>query len=259
MLQAGQGVVLIGAEPHQHGLAHHVVFGYEAPVTAVCRVVTIVSLHPVIVHLEGVLRGLLAVDEYLAVGCNLQVVALIGSDGALVDGQVLQCEVQRGPLLGYPDGAVVVTGPSRIGVLRVERAGLAVLYDAYAGHHILALLQGCLGSLGEGEYSRLVEIAQVVLTDACLFHQCGWYRLAHKRHVVVVLHVFGIGIHLSVEVHDAVLYLERLSWQAHAALYVVLPTVNRARVYASEIALVHGYVLLAKVVYLAVELPLLHG
>lgn len=38
------------------------VFGYEAPIAAVCRVVAIVALHPVVVHLEGVLSRKFAID-----------------------------------------------------------------------------------------------------------------------------------------------------------------------------------------------------
>ena len=50
---------------------------------------TVVTLHPVVVHLKGVLRGLLIVDVYLSV-FYFQLVTFIGADRTLVDGQILQ-------------------------------------------------------------------------------------------------------------------------------------------------------------------------
>ena len=111
--------VRVGTPPDEDGLAYDMVFGDESPVARVERVVTVVTLHPVVVHLEGVLRRLLAVDEYLAV-LDFQGVAFIGADGPLVDGQVLQCQVDALALLGNPDGSVVVTGSVQIAVQRVD-------------------------------------------------------------------------------------------------------------------------------------------
>ena len=68
------------------------VFRYEAPVAGVERVVTIVTLHPVVVHLEGVLRGDLVVDVYLTI-LHFQLVAFIGADRTFIDGQILQRQV----------------------------------------------------------------------------------------------------------------------------------------------------------------------
>ena len=69
--------VRIARPPDEDGLAHYVVLRHETPVTGVGGVMTVVSLHPVVVHLEGVFLCLLAVDEYLAVVGNLEVIALI--------------------------------------------------------------------------------------------------------------------------------------------------------------------------------------
>ena len=78
--------------PDEQRGAHDVVFRHETPVTAVGAVVAVVAHHPVIVHLEGVFRRFLSVDEYLAVA-NLEVVLLIDADWTLVDGNVVDGEV----------------------------------------------------------------------------------------------------------------------------------------------------------------------
>ena len=47
-------------------------------------------------------------------------------------------------------------------------------------------------------------------------------------HEVGVLHVVRLLVGLAVKIYYAVLYLERLSWQSHAALHIVLAAVSRA-------------------------------
>ena len=49
---------------------------------------TVVTLHPVIIQFEGVLRRFLVVDENLAV-LHLEFITLVGADRTLVDRQVL--------------------------------------------------------------------------------------------------------------------------------------------------------------------------
>ena len=79
----------------------------------------VVTLHPVIVHLEGVLRGLLVIDLYLAI-LHFEFVTLIGADGALVDGQILQRQVDGFALFGNPDGTVVVARPVHVTIQRID-------------------------------------------------------------------------------------------------------------------------------------------
>ena len=95
------------------------IFRNEAPVARVKGVMAIVALHPVIVHLEGILCGLLAVDEYLSI-TNLQLVALVGTDGAFVNGQVVECQLQLLAFLGNPDRTIVVTRPVLVAVQGVD-------------------------------------------------------------------------------------------------------------------------------------------
>ena len=53
---------------------------------------TVVTLHPIVIQLEGILCGFLVVDEYLAI-LHLEFITLVGSDGTLVDRQVFQRQV----------------------------------------------------------------------------------------------------------------------------------------------------------------------
>ena len=77
---------------------------------------TVVTLHPVVVHLKGVLRGLLIVDVYLSV-FYFQLVTFIGADRTLVDGQILQRQVDGLTLGRNPDGSVVVARPVHVSTM----------------------------------------------------------------------------------------------------------------------------------------------
>ena len=79
----------IAAPPDEDGLAHHMVFRHKTPVAGLGRVMTVITHHPVIVHLERLTVGLLAVDEDLSV-LHLQVVTLIDTDWTVIDGDILQ-------------------------------------------------------------------------------------------------------------------------------------------------------------------------
>ena len=48
--------------------------------------------------------------------------------------------------------------------------------------------------------------------------------------MIGVLHIVRLFIGLSIEVDDVIFDLQRLSWQTHTALHVVLATVCRTRV-----------------------------
>ena len=82
--------VLVCAEPYHNRLAHYMVLWHEAPEAAVCTVVPVVALHPVIVHLEGVFVRLLTVDDDLSLGRNDKFIAFINANGTFIHRQVLQ-------------------------------------------------------------------------------------------------------------------------------------------------------------------------
>ena len=100
----------IPAEPNEPCFAHDMIFGYEAPEARIGRVVPIVTHHPVVVHLAGILRCLCAIDIYLA-AFLLQLIAFIYLYEAFVltDGTVVQ--IQFHAFLRYRDGAEIVYIP----------------------------------------------------------------------------------------------------------------------------------------------------
>ena len=95
------------------------VFRHEAPVAGVGRVVTVVALHPVVVHLKGIFAGFLVVDEDLAVA-DFEFVALIHLDGTLIDGDVIECQADLLSLLRNPHGTVVISCPVLVAVQRID-------------------------------------------------------------------------------------------------------------------------------------------
>ena len=126
---------------------------------------TVVALHPVIVHLECIVLRFLAVDVYLSV-LHLKVIAFIHADGAFVHGDVAHSELQRGTLLRNPYRSVVVTCPSLVAVERIDVPCGRVVDERNALHHVLACLQRLYGSIGKRQISGCVEAGDVLHRDA---------------------------------------------------------------------------------------------
>lgn len=66
-------LVRVGRPPNEDGFAHDVVLWHKSPVAAVCRIVTVVAHHPIVIHFEGVALGQSSIDVYLVI-LNLQFV-----------------------------------------------------------------------------------------------------------------------------------------------------------------------------------------
>ena len=81
--------VYIVRPPDEYGFAHHVVFGHEAPVARVGRIVAIIAHHPIVIHLKGVAIGRLIVDVYATV-THINIVAFVHADNTFVHRQVGQ-------------------------------------------------------------------------------------------------------------------------------------------------------------------------
>src|ERR1700761_1294201 len=92
---------MIPAHPDQRSLTHYMVLGHKTPVTGVLRSMPVVPHHPVIVHLEGVLRHRLTIEQELSV-LILEVVVLIYPDRTLIDRIVLRRQLQRRSFGGDP-------------------------------------------------------------------------------------------------------------------------------------------------------------
>ena len=122
-LAASPLAVLVKRDNHKHWCSHDVILRNKAPESRVERVVAVIAHHPVVVHLEGVLRDGLAVDVGLAT-LNLKVGTLIVLNAASIELKILLVEVDAGALLWNPDGAVVVMSPS---VVHSQRIGANTL------------------------------------------------------------------------------------------------------------------------------------
>ena len=75
------------------------VFGNETPVTGVGRVVAVITHHPVIIHLKGILVGLFTVDVD-AVRLDFQFVAFVSYDATFVDRKIILCQCDGGSFGG---------------------------------------------------------------------------------------------------------------------------------------------------------------
>ena len=200
---------------------------------------TVVAHHPVVVHLEGIALGLLAVDEDAAAVVDAQVVVFIHLDAALIDGQILQGQLDARALLGNPHGTIVVAGPSGVGVLRIEFEGRGVVVEHHGVYQILALTQRLDGTGRERHISVLVERQQVFHRDTQLLqHLVGDFLARLQGYRIGILHIVGLLVGLAVEIDDMVLDLEGLSGQSHTALHIVLTTVGRT---AADVAKIRGH------------------
>ena len=214
----------IGTPPDEDGLAHDMVFRHKAPVARVLGVVAVVTHHPVVVHLERIAVGRLAVDID-AVVFHHQLVVLIDTDGSLIDGDVVHGELESGSFLRDPDRSVVVACPSCDHVHRIEIAGDCVVDDVDAGYEILAVGEIVHSALGQRHGTALVEISQVFHGDAQIFqHVVGQVTL--ELDIIEVLYVVGLLVGLAIEVDDTVFDLQGLTRQTNAALDIVLAAVG---------------------------------
>ena len=64
----------------------------KAPIAAICRVMPVVSHHPIVVKFERIAARRLTINIDFSI-LNLQVIILIHLDTALINRQILQCKV----------------------------------------------------------------------------------------------------------------------------------------------------------------------
>ena len=207
---------------------------------------SVVTLHPVIVHLERILRGLLTIDEYLAV-LHFQGVTLIGTDRTLVDRQVLQRQVDALAFGRNPDRTVVVACPVHIAVQRIDVQVVGILVQFDALYDICTLLQLAIGTVGQRHIAIGIQAGQVFHRDAQLLHELVGQALA-QLDIVRILHIVWLLVGLAVDIHDAVLDLQRLTRQSHAALDVVLTTIGRTCINDAILLLVIDNLLTASLI-----------
>ena len=103
--------IWIARPPYKDRLTHDMIFWNKAPVTTVGRVMTVVTHHPVVVHLECVTRCRASVDIDLAV-LYLQIILLVNLYSAFVNREVIEGEGDSLTLCRNPDRPVIVTSPA---------------------------------------------------------------------------------------------------------------------------------------------------
>ena len=207
-------MVLVEGNEDDGRCAHDVILGHEAPETGVERVVTVVALHPVVVHLEGVAGRGLAVDKNL-VALDLKGVALIVLDAALIERQILKSQIDLGTLLGNPDGSVIGVCPAvviahGIGDNRLGGVGLDALNNLYPRFALQCLLH--FGSERQHIFRGTDEASCLILiADAQFLEQVVTEGGAVGLDIVAILHILGLRHGLVVDIDDAVLDLQCLS------------------------------------------------
>ena len=137
-LAVEKAVILVKGEPYEQCLSYNVVFGNESPITRVGTIVTVVTHHPVVIHLECVAVGLLAVDVDSAVFIDFKAVSFIYGNRAFLYGKVLERKLYLFSLLWNPYRAVVVGCPTIVAVEGINAFGCVHLHD------FNALAQACV-------------------------------------------------------------------------------------------------------------------
>ena len=204
------------------------VFGYEAPIARVEGIVTVVTLHPVVIHLERVLGGFLVVDEYLAV-LHLQLVTFIGTDRTLIDRQILQRQLNGCALFRNPDRSVVVARPVHVAIQRIDVQLATVPIQRDAFHQICTLLQLTNSMVSQRHITLGIQTGQVFHRNAQLLHEIIVETLL-QLDMIGVLHIVRLFIGLSIEIDNVVLNLQCLTRQTHTALHIILATICRTRI-----------------------------
>ena len=144
------------------------VFRHEAPETRVSRIMTVVTHHPVIIHLEGVFRRFLSVDVDFSV-FHLQAVALVVLDRTFIHRQVIQCQVYGSSLLRNPYRTVVIYCPARQLIIRIQSARIIIRHVFNGSHQVLPCQQSSLRLFSQRHviYRFLRVIShQILLADA---------------------------------------------------------------------------------------------
>ena len=100
----------------------------------------VVTLHPVVIQFEGIGCSHLAVDKNLPLVINLKVVALIHLDWALIDREVLECELHALAFLRNPDRTIVIACPAIASIERIEISNTLLCVELEATNKSLTAL-----------------------------------------------------------------------------------------------------------------------
>lgn len=96
-------IILIEREPNEERLPDDVIFGHETPEARIGRVIAVIAHHPIVVHLKAIGIRLLTVDVDLPI-FHLQIIAFVDANGAFIDRQVVERELQACAFFGIHSG-----------------------------------------------------------------------------------------------------------------------------------------------------------
>ena len=183
----------------------------------------VVAHHPVVIHREGVLRRLFAVDHDASVAL-FERVPFVGLDDAAEERQVLRRELHRVALLRNPDRAVVVLAPAGRAPLREHLVVGGV--DIAVDRNDVAQAPDLLGEFVR-EVHVVARAVTAVLPDSEVVD--GVLREGGRglHHVVVLQSGYRL-LRFAVDPHLSVADFERVARKPHAAFDVVLAFVDRA-------------------------------
>ena len=123
----------------------------------------IVSLHPVVVHLECIRCSDLAIDKDLSLVIDGKVITFIHSDRTFIDRKILESEADGLTLLRNPYRSIVVSGPTSACIERIEVAYDLLSIELYVLDEVLSCLEHLHCMLGERHISILIEGDKVLL------------------------------------------------------------------------------------------------
>ena len=214
---------------------------------------TIVALHPVVIHLERIGICLLAIDEDVALVSDLQRVALIDSDATLIDGQIVEIQGYRRTLGRNPDGTIVIHRPTLVTIQGIDDIGFRRLIYLEAIHQVRTRLHSLLHLLCQRANACLIQIAQVAEREVNLTNEIVG-QTSTQGHLIVVLNIVGFLVCHPVEIDDAILDLQCLTGQSHTTLHVILTAVNRAPAHLTKLLRIVLDVLVSKGIVLVILL-----
>ena len=181
------------------------VFRNEAPITRVGRTVTIVALHPIVVHLEGIGICLISINKDITIGSDLQLVSLVFTDATLIYRQILKVQRYAGSFGRNPYWSVVVNSPMLIAIQGIQVVAIVLRQQLHAEHKVLTLTHS-LSHLGcKRTYTTVVEVAIVGEGQTNLTNEVLGQRGLCQFHLIEILNIIGLFIGLSIEIDDAVL------------------------------------------------------
>ena len=112
------------------------ILGHKSPETGIGGVMTIITHHPVIVHLECIFVCFLSVDVNLSI-FHFQVIALVCMDGTFINRQIIQCQSDCLTLLRNPQRTIIIGSPTGQFIQRIQASRIITRNILDTGHYIL--------------------------------------------------------------------------------------------------------------------------